>query len=262
MNGMQTGTANGEPAGWPAPALLIAVPLIYSVGALVAMLAAWGGIAALRAAGIVPAGMRLMDLLMGADAASGPHAAAHFALVGAMFTANGLTTGLIAVALARVSLAGGVREGVPLGPVAPVTIGLAAVGMTALHAASFLLVYALAGRGVPAEIGFDPLDWRMMAYPLGIVLVAPVAEEIIFRGWLTAGLAARLRSAFWVTVIVALAWAAVHTGQGFAKALALVPVGLALGWLRLATGSLWPCIAGHMAANAAALAYMTRLAAG
>jgi hypothetical protein len=155
-----------------------------------------------------------------------------------------------------------VRRAVPLRAVSALAVIGAMIAIPLIHGAAFAGVYRLTGQSIPAEVGFDALDWRMWSYPLGIVLVAPVAEEIFFRGWLYAGLEARLKGTFWTIVLTALFWAMVHTGQGFAKATALVPVGLALGFLRHKSGSLWPPIAGHMAANAAGLAYMVWLAGG
>lgn len=250
------------PRGWPVPALLIAVLLVYAVSALAAMLATWAAIALMRGAGALPADLRLMELLLAPGAPTGPHAAAHFALVGVLFAVNALLTCGLTLVLARASLAGGLREAVPLDRAPARLMVVALLGVPALHAVSFLLVYLAAGQPLPRESGFDPLDWRMWPYPLAILLVAPFAEEIVFRGWLMAALARRLSGPLVMAATTALAWAAVHSGQGLAKALALVPVGLALAALRLASGSLWPGIAGHVAANALALAFMVWLAAG
>lgn len=262
---LETGT--GEVAaktdargGWPAPALLLAVPIVFGLAALGAVAGAWIALAAFRAAGALPQTAQLVPMIFAPDAATGPFAAQHFALVGILFTCNGLIVTALVWALAKWSVAGGRRAAFAFRPAAAWMVVAAAVILPLIHTTSFVTVYQLTGRGVPAEVGFDALDWRMWAYPLGIVLVAPFAEEAMFRGWLFAGLAGRIRNVAWVVVLTALAWAAVHTGQGFAKAAALLPAALVLGWLRWKSGSLWPGVAGHVAMNAAGLAYMSLVA--
>lgn len=257
-DGGKDGSKDG--GGWPVPALLMAVPVIYGLGALGGMFAAWGLIAWLRASALIPAEMRLMDLLTGAGIETGPHAPFHFALVGVLFAGNGLVTVLLVLGISRWSLSGGVAAALPFARLPAVKlVGLVAVAPL-IHGLGFLIVYSLARQDIPAEIGFDPLDPRMWAYPLAIIVIAPISEEIIFRGWLFAGIARRIRNPLWVIVLTALFWAMVHTGQGFAKAAALVPVGIAFGLMRYRYGSLWPSICGHMLTNALGLAYMIWLA--
>jgi membrane protease YdiL (CAAX protease family) len=246
--------------GWPVPALLMAVPVIYGLGALGGMLAAWALTAWLRIAQLVPADMRLMELLTSKGIETSPHAPYHFALVGVLFAGNGLVTGLLVLAISRWSLAGGVAAALPFARLRPATLALLALVAPIIHGLGFAIVYSFAGQDIPAEIGFDPLDPRMWAYPLAIVVFAPLSEEIVFRGWLFAGIAGRIRNPLWVIVLTSLFWAMVHTGQGFAKAAALVPVGLAFGLMRHRTQSLWPSICGHMLTNALGLGYMTWLA--
>lgn len=255
--GAQEGEDRG---GWPVPALLMAVPVIYGLGALGGMAAAWALIGWFRAAGLVPADMRLMELLTSEGIETGPFAPFHFALVGVLFAGNGLVTGTLVVAISRWSVNGGVAATLPFARLPlPKLAGLAAIAPL-IHGLGFLIVYSLAGQDIPAEIGFDPLDPRMWAYPLAIIVIAPISEEIVFRGWLFAGIAGRVRNPLWVIVLTALFWAMVHTGQGFAKAAALVPVGIAFGLMRHRYQSLWPSICGHMLTNALGLGYMTWLA--
>ncbi|MCB1437705.1 MAG: CPBP family intramembrane metalloprotease [Rhodobiaceae bacterium] len=246
--------------GWPAPALLLAVPILYGIGALCGMMAAWGTVAVLRAGGLIPQQMRLMDLLVGEGIETGIHGPYHFALVGALFTANALATMALVMAISRWTIAGGAAAALPFARVPARRLAALAILLPVLHGAGFFVVYRLTGQQIPAEVGFDILDWRMWAYPLGIVILAPLSEEIVFRGWLFAGLMERLRSPLWTIVLTTAFWALVHTGQGFAKAAALIPVGLALGLIRHHSGSLWPSIAGHMLMNALGLAYMAWLA--
>ena len=81
---------------------------------------------------------------------------------------------------------------------------------------------------------------------VGLVLVAPAAEELVFRGL---GFATLGRYALPVTTVL---FAIAH-----GLAVLLIPVaiaGLALGWVRQKTGSVLPGMGVHMSLNALALA--------
>lgn len=83
-----------------------------------------------------------------------------------------------------------------------------------------------------------------------VVVLAPVAEEILFRGYILRGLAERLRpgAALWLSTLL---FVVAHANP------VQVPVGLALGlvcgWIFLRTRSLALCIVVHLANNALAL---------
>jgi hypothetical protein len=254
----------GEPkiaaGGWPVLALIVAAGLIYALSAAIGAGVVGAGFWALQSFGLVPSSLSLTELLLSAEAAEGPTAPYHFAVVGGIFIVNALAMVALIMAIAKRSLAGGRAAAAPLRRVKAGAIigGIIVVPMVTL--AAFVVAYGFAGIPIPAETGFDAADWRMWAYPVGLVVAAPIAEEIAFRGWLFSGLYQRTRSAkvaVWGTAIL---WALLHISQGWVKAAALVPTGLLLGTMRLKTGSLWPTLAGHMAMNAAGLAYMTWLA--
>ena len=84
-----------------------------------------------------------------------------------------------------------------------------------------------------SEAGFLPL----LLLWLAVVVVTPLGEETLFRGFLYRGWLQSRRDAWLVIVMTALFWALIHvqydwyvTGQIFA-------FGLLLGWMRWATGS-------------------------
>ena len=92
-------------------------------------------------------------------------------------------------------------------------------------------------------------------------IVAPVAEEILFRGFATTAWAADLgprRALVRGALFFAIAHVLTISGGTFGEALALavigfasrVPVALALGWLFLRGGSIWVPIGLHAAFNA------------
>jgi membrane protease YdiL (CAAX protease family) len=91
---------------------------------------------------------------------------------------------------------------------------------------------------------------------LMIVLLAPVAEELFFRGFLFAGL--RTRWSFWPAAITSgLIFGLVHAPTGITTVVPLATLGFALCWLYNRTGSLWPCVIAHMINNGLALALVS-----
>lgn len=83
-----------------------------------------------------------------------------------------------------------------------------------------------------------------------LALVTPISEEVLFRGFVLRGLLGRI-GAGPAIVSTALVFSALHLDTG-----TIIPIfltGLALGWLNIRTGSLWPCIAAHAGQNAIAL---------
>ncbi len=83
-----------------------------------------------------------------------------------------------------------------------------------------------------------------------LALVTPISEEVLFRGYVLRGLLHQV-GAGPAVVSTALVFSALHFDAG-----TIVPIfftGLALGWLYVKTGSLWPCIAAHAGQNAIAL---------
>jgi len=79
-----------------------------------------------------------------------------------------------------------------------------------------------------------------------IVVLAPVAEELFFRGWLFHGV-----QEVWGTttavVATALAFALVHADP--AHVFAILPLALWLSWMRAVSGSIWPCVVAHFINN-------------
>ncbi len=90
------------------------------------------------------------------------------------------------------------------------------------------------------------LAWALL---LGAV-VAPVAEEVFFRGFLYAGLRGRWGLG-WGLAVSALIFGLAHLMPGVLVPIALL--GVVLAWLYEVTGSLWPSILLHMAINGLAL---------
>ncbi|HWT98548.1 MAG TPA: CPBP family intramembrane glutamic endopeptidase [Terriglobales bacterium] len=94
--------------------------------------------------------------------------------------------------------------------------------------------------------------WRVAAF-LVFGLLAPVAEEMMFRGWLWTALR-RHWGGFLCTFVTGLLWVLTHFAEGPAKMAILAPVALLLGIARQSSASLRGPILLHLALNLTGLA--------
>ncbi len=89
-----------------------------------------------------------------------------------------------------------------------------------------------------------------------LTILAPVAEELLLRGEAYARADAALGPAGAI-LVTAVIFAAAHVSSwGLARPVSLLPLALALGWLRWRTGRLWPGIALHGWSNLALVTYL------
>ena len=92
-----------------------------------------------------------------------------------------------------------------------------------------------------------------------VVCVAPVVEELVFRGVLLSGLASRMRIG-WAIVVSAVIFGCIHLPDfrfAWYPIPGLILLGLVLAWLRVRTRSLWPSITLHATNNlVAAIAWL------
>jgi uncharacterized protein len=123
------------------------------------------------------------------------------------------------------------------------------------------LIYALAANILVGTFYPPSKDWftvpeeSLSALLLFIlaVLFAPLTEELLFRGWIYTSL--RASFGFWAALLISAAlFAAAHYESSHIYALAVFPIGLALGALRETAGSLKASISFHAFYNAIAYA--------
>ncbi|HEY0223929.1 MAG TPA: CPBP family intramembrane glutamic endopeptidase [Pseudolabrys sp.] len=84
-----------------------------------------------------------------------------------------------------------------------------------------------------AEAGFLPLLLLLIA----VVVLTPIGEETLFRGFLFRGWLQQPRDAWAVIVITALLWSIIHVQYDWFVISQIFVSGLLLGWIRWATGS-------------------------
>ena len=120
-----------------------------------------------------------------------------------------------------------------------------------------LLVPSLRGVAADNTSFLRDVGWgELLLLGFAAVVVAPVVEELLFRGLMLRGL--MLRTGFWPAAILSsVAFGLLHTSsfdaQGAALALATGVMGLGLCVLARRTGRLGPGIGVHALRNAAAL---------
>ena len=115
----------------------------------------------------------------------------------------------------------------------------------------------LTGKLVGDQGGSNPLlemvlrndnPWALVLLALTAVVLAPLFEELVFRGVLLPVLA-RVLGRGWGVVISGLVFAVAHLSIGELPPLLVLGIGLAL--LRLSSGRLLPCVVMHACWNAA-----------
>jgi len=116
---------------------------------------------------------------------------------------------------------------------------LYATVITALH-----LPLTTNDQVVLQEGAYAPIS--VYAILAGSVFIAPLCEEIFFRGFLLPGLLHDL-SPTWALLVSSLLFAIAHADPG--SFVPLFVIGLCLGFLRLRTGSTWASLSLHMLNN-------------
>jgi membrane protease YdiL (CAAX protease family) len=108
---------------------------------------------------------------------------------------------------------------------------------------------------LPDSLGVDESTAALVAVCVLVTVIAPLAEEVFFRGYFFGALR-NWRGPWPAALLTGLVFGGIHVGS--APALYLVPLailGVALCVVRWKTGSLLPCIALHALNNAIAFGY-------
>jgi uncharacterized protein len=106
--------------------------------------------------------------------------------------------------------------------------------------------------GEELGIGDETLAVAVIAVIL-IVVLAPVSEELFFRGFVYGGLRSKL--SFWPALVIAgLIFGSIHAPTGITTVIPLAVLGGGFCFLYEKTGSVWPCMIGHAINNGIAVA--------
>lgn len=111
---------------------------------------------------------------------------------------------------------------------------------------------------VTRDLGFGEGALGSIAAGVLIIAVAPLSEEIFFRGFLFGGMRRAVPFAAAAAISSGI-WGLFHytDPDSWGVVLQLTIFGLALAWLYRRTGSIWPTIAVHVINNAIAFALLT-----
>jgi len=95
----------------------------------------------------------------------------------------------------------------------------------------------------------DMQSWRLVGALVVAVVWVPLAEEVIFRGWLFKALQ-RTRPGLWLALPAStLIFALLHSFYSPGGIAVIALLGAGLGWLRWRHDQLWLCVAAHAAYN-------------
>jgi membrane protease YdiL (CAAX protease family) len=136
-------------------------------------------------------------------------------------------------------------------------VGVCAGGCALLLSAAWTETARMFGRPladqelVSSLLDAEPGAARVVAL-LFVVAAAPVLEELVFRGYLQTTLSARFGAVVGV-LVPGLLFGLFHLADP-AVVPALAGVGILLGWVRHASGSVYPAMVGHLVNNVAAMA--------
>ncbi|WP_373188042.1 lysostaphin resistance A-like protein [Halopseudomonas sp.] len=95
----------------------------------------------------------------------------------------------------------------------------------------------------------DLQAWRLVGAVAVATFWVPLAEEVIFRGWLFKALQ-RTRPGLWVALPAStLIFALLHSFYSAGGVVVIALLGAGLGWLRWRYDQLWLCVAAHAVYN-------------
>jgi len=167
-----------------------------------------------------------------------------------------LCVGLV-VLLIRLRRGPGLKQYLGLHRIAPGTSATWLITMLVVVLAIDCFRYAI---GRPLVVPYDQAlyetaYWRWLLV-FALVVAAPLAEEILFRGFLFAGVSASRLGRLGAVFVSAAVWSAIHTQYGYYGHAILLALGLLLGWARFKTGSLYAPLVMHALNNTVAVVEM------
>jgi membrane protease YdiL (CAAX protease family) len=135
------------------------------------------------------------------------------------------------------------------------SIGWAALGLVVFYvlAAVWVTIAGDPDQSTAEDVGADESDFALVAAGFLFIFVAPVVEEVFFRGFFYGSLRTRLGVAV-SALLCGGVFGLIHAGSGIEAVPILIALGIIFCLVREKTGSLYPCIAMHALNNT--LAYI------
>jgi uncharacterized protein len=142
-------------------------------------------------------------------------------------------------------------------------LGWSALGLVTFYIAAIAWVAVIGEpeQSTAEDIGAEESDLALYAAGFMFIFIAPVAEEIFFRGLFYGSLRTRLSTGP-AAVICGVVFGVIHFGTGASAVPILIVLGIIFCLVREKTGSLYPCIAMHALNNTFAYAGQTDVQVG
>ena len=174
---------------------------------------------------------------------------------------SALLCGALVIAAARLRDGMNARSYLGLGPVSGKELARWVLATIVIVAQTDLVLYLAKGELLPGEwvaiyrsVQSPALFW------LALVVATPVFEELLFRGFVFAGIQASRLGGFGAVAITAMIWTLAH-GQSDPLEFAIIFIlGVMLGIARLRTGSILATMTMHMLINLISVCEMAWLA--
>jgi len=130
-----------------------------------------------------------------------------------------------------------------------------------------MVAFLFVTEGLYHVFGIETAEWMVNIYTSArcmpcllfvIVIVGPLFEEIVFRGFLYKGVSESIGH-FWAVLLITLVWTVMHVQYNIYHMLAALGLGLLLGLARWKSGSVYVPIVMHVVNNALATFQMLYL---
>lgn len=132
-------------------------------------------------------------------------------------------------------------------------LGLGAAGVVAVgFVAEFLITEP---NKVMTQI-FETAEPQWLLW-LAVAVMAPVVEEMVFRGFVFDGMKQGL-GGWAAALITTVVWTGIHLQYGLREMTVIFLLGMVLAGIRLRSGSVWLCMLLHALNNGASVVYLIR----
>jgi membrane protease YdiL (CAAX protease family) len=169
--------------------------------------------------------------------------------------------GALVIAAARLRDGMDARSYLGLGPVPGKELTRWLIATIVIVAQTDLVLYLAKGELLPAEwVAIYRSVQSPALFGLALVVATPVFEELLFRGFVFAGIHASRLGAVGAVGITALIWTMAHGQSDPLEFAVIFIIGLMLGIARLRTGSILVTMAMHMLVNLISIGEMAWLA--
>ena len=196
-------------------------------------------------------GLRLVQTTQGIQAMS-------FAVIGCI---SAVLCGALVIAAARLRDGMDAHSYLGLVPVPGKEVARWLIATVVIVVQTDLVLYLVKGELLPAEwVTIYRSVQSPVLFWLALVVATPVFEELLFRGFVFAGIQSSRLGGVGAVMITALAWTIAHGQNDPLEFAVILIIGVMLGIARLRTGSILVTMSMHMLVNLISIGEMAWLA--